>query len=129
MEEISNFERQTTKIETKKEKLQVFVSQNEIINLIKRLEKTAAETGNEAIIEDVEIKNEKAKKESKNKKIRKNTEKNKKMFSLPSNNYIKIKINLRGSYNDFINFVRKIENMDYYSDIISLHLFLSEYYS
>ena len=127
--EISNLEDQFKTIEKEKEKLEVFASQDKIISLIKELEEIAAETGNEAAIEKVEIQDENSKKEPKSKNTARNAGKNKKDLTfpkIPDNNYVEIGVKLQGSYNDAVNFIRKIENMNYCSDIISFQMSVRE---
>jgi len=126
LKEISSLEKQFEMIEKEKSKLEVFVSRDQIITLIKKLEETAEETGNEAAIEEVEIQDENSKKELKNKSAAGGAGKDKKEFSFPSDNYIKVKVSLRGSYNDAVNFIRKIENMNYCSDIIFFQLLVEK---
>jgi len=126
LKEISILEKQFEAIEKEKSKLEVFVSYDQMIALIKELEKIAGETDNEVAIEEVEVQDESSKKEPKSKGAAGSTGENKNEFNFLSDNYIRIKINLKGSYNNAINFIRRIENMSYCSDIISLQLLVEK---
>lgn len=122
LKEISILEKQFEIIEKEKNKLEVFVSHDQMIVLMKELEKIAEETGNEAVIEEVEVQDESSKKDPKNKSAVGSASENKKEFNFLSDDYIKVKLSLHGSYNDAVNFVRKIENMNYCSDIVSFQM-------
>lgn len=122
LSEISNLREQFEIIEQEKSKLAVFASQDQTIALIKEMEKIAEETNNEIVIEKVEIQDENSKKKTKNKTAPNKSGEAGKEFNFPSENYISAKINLQGSYNDAVNFIRKIENMNYCADIISIQM-------
>jgi Tfp pilus assembly protein PilO len=42
--------------------------------------------------------------------------------SLPGSNYLKFTFNLKGSYNNIVEFMSRLENMQYYADIISMDI-------
>ncbi len=115
---ISTIEKQFKMIEEEKDKLNVFITQDQVISLIKKMEHLSEETGNEIIIEEVMISDENTKDEAAPQK----TADDKNDSEIISDNYIQIKISLRGSYGDAVNFIKKIENINYCSDIISLKL-------
>lgn len=98
-------------------KLNVFFSQDKALSLIKRLENLAAETGNEISIEIIKefgINNI----ETKKTQIKETGIIN----ELPDKDFLLMRLNLDGDFNSTVEFIRKIESMDYFSDIIAVKL-------
>ncbi|MFH0969063.1 MAG: hypothetical protein V1804_00980 [Patescibacteria group bacterium] len=115
--ELPSIRKQSEMLGNQEEKLKILLSENNTVNLIEKIEKIADETGNKIKIELPE-KQEDTKKASKPKKT---GEKETKPISenLPSDKYTKINITLSGKYQNFISFMKKIENTEYYCDAIS----------
>jgi hypothetical protein len=109
-------------IEKENDKFEVILSQNQIITLIKKIEVIAEETGNEMTIENMEIKNEESEKEAVKKGGGKSKESEKELLTELTGDYASMEIKLRGSYNNALNFIEKMENMSYCADIISLQM-------
>jgi hypothetical protein len=100
------------------ERIDIFLSRDNLVGLIEKIEKVSEETGNKIKIELSEEQLDK-----KNTKSKKDAEKGKtSSINLPSDNYIKMKMTLSGDYAGLLNFINKIENADYYSDIISFKI-------
>jgi Tfp pilus assembly protein PilO len=87
------------------------------VDLIKRMEKIAEETGNSIIIE---VKSDTSatgpKKSVKPEDIKETIKSN-----LPSADYFEMSLKLTGKYSDLINFIKKLEALEYYADIISVN--------
>lgn len=124
--EIPELKSQFEMVEKENNKFEIILSQNQIITLIKNLEEIAGETGNEMVIEDMEIKNGEDEKKAKKKGGGKSEEGEKKLSVDLTGNYVSMKIKLRGNYNSALNFIEKVENMNYCADIISLQLSAEE---
>lgn len=104
-------------IEENEQKINVSLNKDSVVSLIERLEKISEETGNKIKIELFEEQLEKTpKKKADNKNEKSLIEK------LPSDKYIKMSIKLWGEYGSFLNFLGKLENMEYYSDAVSIKL-------
>lgn len=93
-------------------KIQRLISKSQIVDLIKDLEGLAEKTGNKISFSVIE--------EDKNKK--KDEKKKDHEIKLPSENYLKIKISLEGNETNIFNFIKKIENIHYWNDIISIQI-------
>lgn len=114
---ISKNEEQIRKIEKDESKMEVFISRDDEIALIEKIEKISEETDNKITIEAVDDKNiANAKAKVKAKEENKDDLK----VNIDNNDYVKFRITVLGKYNNFVNFVKKIENMEYWSDIVSL---------
>ncbi|MEA3323129.1 MAG: type 4a pilus biogenesis protein PilO [Patescibacteria group bacterium] len=89
---------------------------DEKVRLFSSLERLAEDTGNDGISLTVKkIANEEI---EKNKKV-----KNDKSTVTPRvDNFLSVDIALVGSYNDLIEFIKKIENMHYFADVTSLRI-------
>jgi hypothetical protein len=118
---IGTNEEQARTIEKDEEKLKVFISHDQEITLIERIEKMAEETDNRISIEAVadNIPNAKAKTASSKSK---EENKDELKVNVDNNDYVKFKISIWGEYGNLIDFVRKIENMEYWSDVVTLEV-------
>lgn len=115
MKEAASLEKQAEIIQKEAENMQVLSGRDQIVTLLELIEKIGEETGNEIKIEvsdETAVKAEKGGKDL--------------ISQLPTDKYIKMKITISGKYNNFANFVRKIESMQYWSDIVSLRISASE---
>lgn len=124
------------------ERLNVVVDAGSEVDFIKRLELLAEETGNKIDLKiDEEAATQKgakavAKKESSDTtvtekdasgsatKAKKDLEDIK--ANLPSAFYLMLHINLEGNYAGFMNFLRQLENFNYYANVVSLNLVKAE---
>lgn len=115
IKEASGLEKQSERIKKEAENMRVLAERDRIVALLEMIEKIAEETGNEI---EIKTNDEKAV----------GTEKGGKdlIAQLPTDKFIKMKITVSGKYANFANFVRKIESMKYWADIISLRIAASE---
>lgn len=102
--------------------LRVFLDKNNEVDFIKKLELISEETGNKIslqIVDDSVAKKSAAagKKEKEGEDIKK---------TLPKIPYLSIIISLEGDYEQMVNFLHKIENMNYHVDVISVSMEKSE---
>lgn len=100
-------------------KIEFLLNNGNVVNLIEKLEKISEETGNNIKIELSEDRND-SKKPAQTKKA--SDKKEIIADNLPSDVYIKMNISLKGGYGNFLDFLRKLENSDYYSDVVSFKI-------
>lgn len=129
---LPNIKEQYLAVQKENDKLSVLISKDEAVNLIESIEKLASDTNNavkitivqadpnsrEAILAQKQAAQDKQSGD-------KNKDKNKDVSlvdTLPGKNYLEIKISLKGKYNDALRFMEKLENMHYYSDILSFDM-------
>ena len=108
-----------------KKNLNVVLEQNNSVDFIKRLELLAQETGNRISlkIDDVST----AAKDGASSKAKKPKKDDESIVSgLPSDKYLSMEITLEGKYENFIQFLYKLENFDYYVNVLSLSLVKEE---
>lgn len=106
-------------INSQKDKTEILLNEENTVSLIEKLEKISEETGNNI---KIELSQENIS-SSKNSSSKKNSDKKETISdNLPSNAYIKMNISLKGKYENFLAFLRKLENSDYYSDVISFKI-------
>lgn len=117
VQRIPEMEKTQAVFEGNKNNLKIFLNGSSEVDFIKKIESVAEETGNRITLKIAEDKNKKpAKKEDKKDE---NDIKN----ALPGNNkYVTIQIGLEGSYENLFNFMRKLENINYYVNVISLDI-------
>lgn len=101
--------------------LNVIFQKESEIEFIKSLEDLARETGNEISLKLIEGESSQAK-DSQDKA--KTKEKNKEDIknNLPYENYITIQLELKGGYPELMNFLQKLENMEYYANVVAFDL-------
>jgi Tfp pilus assembly protein PilO len=118
---------QTEAIEKDEGKINVFIPRDQEIDLIEKIEKIAEETDNKISIEAVDDKNidSSTKAKTVSNKVK---EENKDDLKINTNNndFIKFRITILGKYDNLVSFVKKIENMEYWSDIVSLKVSYKE---
>lgn len=104
----------------KKQEDKIIISLNKenVVSLVEKLEKISEETGNKINMELKE--NEDEGKKNSNPPKKSKEEKDVLIEDLPSDKYVKIKIVLYGRYENFLNFMNKVENMEFYSDVVSV---------
>jgi Tfp pilus assembly protein PilO len=98
----------------------ILVDRNKAVELIERLEKTAQETKNEITISIADKQPQQTTKSSQSSS--KNNDANSLLGALPSSEFLRMTLNLNGTYSSVVDFVSKLENMDYYSDIVSFSI-------
>ncbi len=117
---LPNLKNQFDKITANESRIKVGLTSNSVVGLLEKIEEISEETGNKVKIEIVDSPVIKEKKEtSKSKKNVKKEEENI-IDKLPIDRYIIVNIRLAGNYKNFVDFVRKIETLEYYSDITSI---------
>lgn len=116
--ELSSMRSQFEEAKKQEEKINISLNEDNVVVLIEKLEKISEETGNKIKMELSG--NEKDSKKNNNLAKNSNEEKDNLAEDLPSDKYVKIKIILGGRYGNFLNFLNKIENMEFYSDVVSV---------
>jgi hypothetical protein len=119
--EIPKLKDQFAFVQKKEEELSDLLSGDKAVGLIEEIEKIAGDSDNKITIEMKEdktknaasVKSESAKKEAKEDSI---------ISDLPSENYLEMKINLNGTYNNLVKFIKKVESMESFSDIILISI-------
>lgn len=108
-----------TAFEQEKNNLEVVLDQNNSVDFIQKMELLAEETGNKIglSIED----SSDASKNAKSAKAEKNDSEDIKA-GLPANKYLLMKVSLEGTYDNFMRFLYRLENMDYYLNVLSLNM-------
>jgi hypothetical protein len=119
--EIPKLEKQSELVKEKEDLISNLLNKDDAVNLIEEIEGLAEKTGNKVAIE---ISENSEKKQTKTAADKKDESKNKKTLldKLPSDNYLKLNIKLNGKYDSIVNFIEKLENLKYYSDIISIKI-------
>jgi len=95
----------------------VILSKESEIEFIKSLEDLAKETGNEINLKLIAEENLPEKTKTAKEKDKKDI-----VGELPYKDYITIQLELKGKYPQLVKFMRKLENMNYYANIISIDL-------
>jgi hypothetical protein len=108
-----------TAFEQEKNNLEVVLDQNNSVDFIKKMELLAEETGNKISlsIED----NSNVSKNAKSTETEKNDAEDIK-DGLPSNKYLLMKVSLEGTYDNFVRFLYRLENLEYYINVLSLNM-------
>ncbi len=121
LKEIPKLKDQFAFVQKRGEELPDLLSGDKAVGLIEEIEKIAGDSNNKIIIEMKEdktknaasVKSESAKKGAKEGSI---------ISDLPSDNYLEMKVNLNGNYNNLVKFIKKVESMESFSDIISISI-------
>jgi hypothetical protein len=113
---IPEMEKVETAFAENKNNLNIILNSENEVDFIKKIESLAEETGNkiDLKIDETGSKNQKPAVASKDPSDIKN--------NLPYAKYLSIQINLEGDYSGALNFIHKLENMNYYVNIISLNM-------
>lgn len=117
VQKIPEMEKMQTTFDANRNNLKIFLNGSSEVDFIKKIESVAEETGNRITLKIEENTDQKTKKtdEKKDETDIKN--------ALPGNNkYVTIQISLEGNYENLFNFIRKLENINYYVNVISLDL-------
>jgi hypothetical protein len=95
------------------------LTEDKAVKLIEDLEKIADDTGNKISIEvqgsgkEMEISKKAEKGEEKKEGI---------LADIPQSEYIELDIKIAGSFENFLKFIKKIESMSYYNDVVSIDI-------
>lgn len=119
--ELPKIQKQYSELENSLDLTRVLLDENEAVTLIERLEKTAKETENGIEIE--------VQSQTDQKKAPAKTKAGGEVLladELPSQDYLQLKIVLDGSYASIVNFIKEIENFEYYCDITEVQINRSE---
>lgn len=115
--DLPKIQKQYEELENSIDLTDVLLDENEAVALIERLEKTAKETENNIEIE-VQAQNDQKKSPAKTKAGAEVLL----VDELPTQDYLQLKITLDGRYDSIVDFVRKIENFEYYCDITEVQI-------
>jgi hypothetical protein len=123
---ISTDKEQIGAVERDENKIGVLISPDQEVTLIEKIEKIAEETNNKISIEAVDDKNANSGAGAKTAPAKAGDSKDDLKINPDNNDYVKFRITVLGNYNDLIGFIKKIENMEYWSDIASLQISYKE---
>lgn len=101
--------------------LNVVLDQNNSVDFIKKLELLAQETGNKISLK-IDDGSAAAKSANDSKAVKGKKDAESIMSNLPTENYLSMEITLEGKYENFIQFLYKLENLNYYVNVVSLSL-------
>lgn len=119
LEELPKIREQYSEIENQQEKIEVLLSKKQAVALIERLEKLAQDTGNKI---SISIQEDAPKKSAPIGSLKKDSPETTLVDSLPSKNYLRLKIILLGDYSGIFRFISSLETLEYYSDIVSINI-------
>lgn len=117
LEELPKIEQQYKELNENAESIDILLDKNKAVVLIEKLEKLAESTENEIAI-TVQEKTEQPKAPAKGKAAVDTSL----IGGLPSQNYLQMKISLTGKYGSIMNFIRLLENFEYYADITAIQI-------
>jgi hypothetical protein len=103
-------------INARKGSLEMILDEKSELDFIRKLEGVAEQTGNRITIQ---IKDQPA--DAQKKTAKKDKDKEDIIASLPYDKYIMFEITTEGNYSQLFNFVHKLENFDYYVNIVSIN--------
>lgn len=115
LEELPKLKEQFDFIQKEEGNIQVLISREQAVSLIEKLEKLSTDTQNEILMQ-IEEEPEKSKKNVENKKEKTLIE------NLPSDKYLRIKIRVSGKFGNLVTFIQKLENLEYFSDVLSVQI-------
>jgi hypothetical protein len=124
--EIPKIKEQFLTVQSESKDMEVLLKRDDAVILMERLEKLADETGNEIKIGVLD--NDSNGKIAAAAKSKAKTDKNKEpaktiVDQIPTDtDLLEIKISLIGNFNDIVKFIERLENMEYYSDIIGIEI-------
>jgi Tfp pilus assembly protein PilO len=98
--------------------IDVLLDKDKAVVLIESLEKLAQDSGNNI---EISVQTPPAQKSTAVKPGKKTLE-NVLVDALPSTDYLQMQIKLTGDYNKIVDFIGRLENMEYYSDIIGIQI-------
>jgi len=116
---ISQMEETEKIIREKSGEIDSILNLNDEVEFIKKLENVAEQTGNKMTLVIDDAKSGSAGQKAKPAEEKKDGKKSI-VGGLAYDNYISMRINTEGNYQSLINFINKLENFQYYVDIVSL---------
>jgi hypothetical protein len=119
VEELPKIQKQYDTVSTSSDISEVLLDNSRAVVLIKRLEEIADKTGNIITINIQDAAPAETKKTGSKSKV---TEEVSISDSLPSQNFLKLKIILSGKYVSVVNFIDAVEKFEYYCDIIGIQI-------
>lgn len=126
--DLPKMQEQYENLQNNEKMVDVLFDRNNAVELIEKLEKLAQDSGNSIAI-SVQEKEPTQEAPSKTKKKTNAAEKSAPdsiIDKLPSSEYMQMKLELKGEYNTAVDFIRKLENFEYYCDIIGIKMQQSE---
>jgi hypothetical protein len=119
IKELPKIEAQYNVLKNNEKSIDVLLEKDNAIELIKRLEEIAQDSGNDI---SISIQNSAAQKNTMT-VVKDNANIDDGLIkSLPSADYLQIKITLTGDYNAVVKFIHLIENFEYYCDILAIKI-------
>jgi len=122
IEKISQMEEDYLLIQEKGNYLGVVLDKENEINFIKELEKLAEDTHNGITLAIAEPNDSANSKNAKASGSKKKDEEKEVISVLPDQDYLSIKIDLKGDYNSLVDFASKLENLNYRVNVVSLEI-------
>lgn len=119
--ELPKMENQYAILQNNEKLVDVLLDKNDAVALIERLEKLAQDSGNEIVISIQEAIIQKNTPPAKAVQSKTNTD-DELVRSLPSTDYLQMKITLTGNYNAIVKFVELLESFEYYCDIVAIQI-------
>lgn len=122
--DLPKMQEQYENLQNNEKMVDVLFDRNRAVELIEKMEKLAQESGNEITI-SVQEKEPVKDVPSKAKKKTNDTEEKEPasiMENLPSSEYMQMKLELKGEFNTAVNFIHKLENFEYYCDIVGIKM-------
>lgn len=101
--------------------LSVVLDQSSSVEFIKKLELLAQETGNKIGLK-IDDSSELSKNDKGNAAKKGKNDSEEISANLPSDSYLSMEITLEGKYENFLSFLYKLENLNYYVNVLSLSL-------
>lgn len=108
------------KVDSERNNLEVIFSKDNIVELVRELEAIAQKTEN-TITVSVDEENKSLVEVNKG-KAGANSKENEFLKLLPSENYLTLKIGLKGDYNSLIKFIDKLNSIKYYNTVIGFKI-------
>ncbi len=118
--DLPKMQSQYENLQSNKSTLNILFEEKNAVELIEKLEKLSQETGNNIKISAKEKINPQKELPKSNEK--KKAEEMTLADGLPSSDYLQMDLELYGEYNAAINFISKLENFEYYCDIIGIKM-------
>jgi len=122
LEKVTKMKEQYEVIKNEEGKVQDLLFYDQAIILIEAVEKLAAETGNKVEIRVEEKAGSAPAPKPKSGKKETSSSGDEILPGLPSDKYLKMNISTTGDLEGLVDFVRRLENIQYWSDIISLQI-------
>jgi hypothetical protein len=123
IEDLPKIQQQYDVLQKEEGLIDVLLDRNDAVTLIKKLEKLAENSGNKITIAVQDAPVQPVQKSNPKTAAKTNVADSDDITkSLPSTNYMQLKITLDGNYNSIVNFVKLLEKFEYYSDIIGIQI-------